>query len=85
MSPPEGAVTHFALPTEKAAPVGITADDQAVWFVEIGAGQVGRVTPDGEVTEFPLPTAGSEPHGLAVPDDEVWVALETGKVATLRP
>ncbi|MGW5015856.1 hypothetical protein ACWEOR_27810, partial [Micromonospora chalcea] len=28
--------------------------DGALWFVEIAAGQVGRITPDGRIDEFPL-------------------------------
>ena len=42
-----GEATIHPLPTPDAAPVGITATADAVWFVEIGAGQVGRIHPDG--------------------------------------
>jgi deazaflavin-dependent oxidoreductase (nitroreductase family) len=56
------------------APVGITAGpDGALWFVEIGAGQVGRITTGGEVTEFPLPDRTARPHAIAgSPDGACW-------------
>ena len=40
-----GEVTTYPLPTEGAGPVGISSGPQGVWFVEIIAGQVGRITP----------------------------------------
>ncbi|WP_329436989.1 virginiamycin B lyase [Streptomyces albidoflavus] len=38
----DGEVTTYPLPTSGAAPVGITSDGTALWFVEIGAGRIGR-------------------------------------------
>ena len=49
------------LPTAGAAPVGITSDGEDLWFVEIGAGQVGRMSTGGEIEEFPLPDRTARP------------------------
>nr|BFE56828.1 virginiamycin B lyase [Dactylosporangium thailandense] len=68
---PEPAV--FALPTPGAAPVGITVAGGAAWFVEIGAGQLGRITADGEIAEFPLPDRAARPHAIvADPAGGCW-------------
>jgi virginiamycin B lyase len=70
-----GGVTTYPLPTEAAGPVGISAGPDAVWFVEILAGQAGRITPDGKIEEFPLP-AGSKPHAVVATDDGgCWITL----------
>ncbi|MFJ9847586.1 hypothetical protein ACIRYZ_45655 [Kitasatospora sp. NPDC101155] len=62
----DGDVTIHPLPTQQAAPVGITCGaDGALWFVEIGAGQIGRIGTDGRINEFPLPDRGSRPHAIA--------------------
>ncbi|MCK9868688.1 hypothetical protein MRI28_03305 [Nocardiopsis dassonvillei] len=39
--------------------------DGALWFVEIAAGQIGRLTTDGRIREFPLPRRDSRPHAIA--------------------
>lgn len=44
--------TIHPLPTPKAGPVGIAATADAVWFVEILAGQIGRIDPLGNLREF---------------------------------
>ncbi|MGH3828059.1 MAG: virginiamycin B lyase family protein, partial [Pseudonocardiaceae bacterium] len=66
-------VTVHPLPTSGAAPVGITATPDAVWFVEIGAGQVGLIRPDGRIEEFVLPDRAARPHAIvADPDGGCW-------------
>ena len=55
-------------------PYGITVGpDDAVWFVAILAGQVGRITVGGDITEFPLPDRTARPHAIAAgPDGHCW-------------
>jgi virginiamycin B lyase len=78
-----GEAAIHPLPTPDAGPVGIAAIADAIWFVEIAAGQAGHIGPDGEVREIALP-ASSEPHGLTIgPDGALWVALERGAVARI--
>jgi virginiamycin B lyase len=51
--------------------VGITSDGAALWFVEIAAGRIDRISLDGEIREFPLPDRTAKPHAI--------VAASTGK------
>jgi virginiamycin B lyase len=85
---PAGAVKEFPLPTVEqnsmggppgmgSGPMSITAGpDGAMWFVEAGADQVGRITADGKITEFPLPRRERmHAHPTAIvagPDGAVW-------------
>lgn len=67
-----GDIVIHPLPTPSDAPVGITSDGTALWFVEIA--------------EYGLPSPSSEPHGITLgPDGALWAALETGGVARLEP
>jgi virginiamycin B lyase len=52
------------VPTRGAGPVGITATHDAVWFMEILAGRLGRVPIDGPIQELALPDRESRPHAL---------------------
>jgi hypothetical protein len=62
---PAGVVTTFAVPTPNSAPWGIAAGpDGNLWFTEIVANQIGRITTNGVVTEFAIPP-GSNPRGIA--------------------
>jgi virginiamycin B lyase len=56
-----------------------------MWFVEIGAGQVGRITPDGKLDEFALPDRTSRPHAIAADADgncwfTEWGANRIGRI-----
>lgn len=54
-------------------PIGATAGADAIWFVEIIAGQVGRMALDGTVAEFPLPYRDAKPHAIiAGRDGTFW-------------
>jgi len=57
-----------------SGPSGITAGpDGNLWFTEIDASKIGRITPSGTITEFPTPTAHSAPAGItAGPDGNLW-------------
>ncbi len=57
-------------PRRWASPAG---PDGALWFTEIGAGRIGRITVDGEITEYPLPDPLARPHAVtAGPDGALW-------------
>lgn len=48
------------------APYGITTGpDGALWWVEIAAGRIGRITTGGEISGFPLPDPAARPHAIA--------------------
>ena len=72
-------------PTPDAAPVGITSTAHGVWFVEIGAGQIGYISATGEIAEFPLPDRNARPHAI-VSDEHgncwftEWAANRVGRI-----
>jgi virginiamycin B lyase len=83
----EGAMTEFPLPTTQANPMGVpdmgssplaitAGPDDALWFTEAGADQIGRITAEGIITEYPLPSRSrmhANPEGItAGPDGAVW-------------
>src|SRR5438874_555681 len=65
---------RFPIPSPSSNPTGITAGpDGNLWFTEIGANKVGRITTAGVITEFPLPARHSGPTGIAAgPDGALW-------------
>jgi virginiamycin B lyase len=74
---PEVSITEYALPTPNSLPGGIVfGPDDAVWFYESGANQIGRISLDGAITEYPIPTAGASlarQGFIAVgPDGALW-------------
>ena len=83
-----GAVSEF--PTAPGSrPLAIAAGaDGGLWFTEIGANKIGRMTTDGVLTgEWTVPTPNSQPDGIAIgPDGSVWFAEVIGnKIGRLRP
>jgi virginiamycin B lyase len=64
-------ITEFALqpppgsPFASNGPFTITAGfDGSLWFAELFANQIGRITPQGVITEFPVQTPFSFPIGI---------------------
>src|SRR5437660_1059472 len=66
--------TEFTPPTAGSGPTTIVAGpDGALWFTELSANKIGRLTTGGAFTEFTVPTAGSGPNGLVSgPDGALW-------------
>jgi len=56
-----GDIAIYPLPTPDAGPVGIAAASDAISFVEIAAGQVGRISLNGRIREFALPDRTGRP------------------------
>jgi virginiamycin B lyase len=81
-----GRLVGYAVPTTQPNPMGGNPDtvpialtagpDRAIWFLEAGADQVGRITPDGVITEYPLPNRDrmhANPEGMAAGlDKAMW-------------
>src|SRR5258706_6094950 len=69
-----GKVTEFGIPTNNSQPAGITlGPDGNLWFIEINANQIGKVTPKGFFTEYPIPTANATPQWITLgPDGNLW-------------
>jgi virginiamycin B lyase len=64
-------LTEFPLPTSNSDPWHITAGpDGALWFTEVGANKIGRITTAGAITEFPI---SGKPYDITVgPDGALW-------------
>jgi len=74
---PDGAITHFHIPTNNSLPQTITSGpDGNLWFTEYGADKIGRITPSGVITEFPVPNNNGESLYLYAittgPDGNLW-------------
>jgi virginiamycin B lyase len=72
--------TGYLIPTPASYPNYITAEpDGALWFSELAANQIGRVTPAGVFTEYGIPTPKSGPYGItASPDGAIWFVEYSG-------
>jgi virginiamycin B lyase len=58
----------------------VKGPDGNLWFTEIAAQKVGRLTPAGDMTEYTLPVAG-EPFGITDgPDHYIWVTVPAAHV-----
>lgn len=70
-----------------AAPVGIAASGDTVWYCDIAAGRVGRVGQDGTVEQIALGDPACRPHAVAAdPDGGCWVTLwAAGALARIAP
>lgn len=65
---------YITLPTQNAAPTGITVGpDGAFWVTEENGNRIARVTSSGTVTEVALPHPGAPGLGIvAGPDGALW-------------
>jgi virginiamycin B lyase len=76
------AVGAYAVPTVNnynPASYGVegiaAGPDGALWYTELRAGKIGRITTAGEITEYPVPSpsSGGGPAGITVgPDGALW-------------
>ena len=69
------AVTEVKLPTPKTTVRRFDfGPDGTIWFVNSGAGKLGRLNPKtGEIKEWPSPSGpNSHPYGFAVVNDIIW-------------
>lgn len=69
-------------------PGGITSGpDGAIWFTEINASKIGRISTTGSVTEYATPTQSCSPNGITTgPDGAIWFTeggcLKIGRTTT---
>ena len=80
-------ITEFTVPTANSQPGGITAGpDGNIWFTELGASKIGRITPAGTITEFPI-AASSNPEFIAVGSDgNMWFPeITANKIGRITP
>lgn len=77
LQPATPTLIEHKIPTHIAHAGGIKVGaDGALWFIETGAGQIGRITMEGEVSEYPIPTedAVDNSQGFVAlgPDGAIW-------------
>jgi virginiamycin B lyase len=75
VNPETLAITEVKLPTAGTTVRRLDfAPDGTVWYVNSGAGKIGRVNPkSGEIKEWDSPSGSkSHPYGIAVLDGAVW-------------
>lgn len=84
-----GTITGYAIPSGNDTAAGVTAgSDGAIWFVEQGASEIGRMTTLGTVTaEYPTTTPNSLPIGIASGSDgalwfDEYYAHKIGRMTT---
>ena len=67
-------IIEYSTPNGTRQLAGIASGpDGALWYTDIGAAQIGRMTPGGAVTLFPLESRASEPEGITSgPDGALW-------------
>jgi virginiamycin B lyase len=89
VDPATGQVAEFPLPPRPIdfASAIAPGPDGNLWFTELGANAIGRVTTAGLITEFPLPTPGSRPNAIVRGlDGAVWFTEEGGdRVGRITP
>jgi streptogramin lyase len=69
----DGTFTELTVPTPNSQPNGIAVGaDGLVWFTELAANKIGRITPGGLIDEFTRST-GSSPSLMTLgPDGNLW-------------
>jgi streptogramin lyase len=85
---PKPTIYEYPLTNTSAQPFWITpGPDGNMWFTEIVANKIGKITAAGAVTEYPVPTANSSPFGIVTGQDgALWfteyAASKIGRVTT---
>lgn len=71
---PPGVTNEYAIPTGASNPGGIiTGPDGALWFTEINASRIGRLSQAAVVTDYAIPAANTLPQSITVgPDGQLW-------------
>ena len=91
-----GTINEYPIPTASSQPYGLTSGpDGAVWFVEHGGNQIGRITavaPIGTITnEYAIPTVNALPTSITSgPDGNLWftedgISLMNNKIGRITP
>jgi streptogramin lyase len=84
---PVGTVTEFSSGlTSSGEPYDIvTGPDGNLWFTELGANRIGRITPTGTVTEFPVATGVGVRGIVPATDGNLWFVTDDGTVSRITP
>src|SRR5215471_13915532 len=81
-----GKIIEFPVPTANSGPFGITAGpDGNLWFTELNANSIGRITTAGVITEFPVTTDGAPAFIAAGADFNLWFIESNSKIGRFSP
>ena len=86
--PPAAKLSEFAIPSANSGAQDIASgSDGALWFTELNANKIGRISVTGDVREYDIPTPSSEPASIAAgPDGALWftesAANKIGRITT---
>jgi virginiamycin B lyase len=78
LDPQTGAMRVFKIGNPTSQPIYIDEGCGAMYFTELNAGRIGRITSQGKITEYPTPTPNSRPIAVAAHDCKIWLSEETG-------
>lgn len=73
-------MAEYPLPPGSYRPMGITAGpDNNIWFTELVANKIAKITQAGKITEYRIPTAKSNPISITVGRDKaLWFTQRAG-------
>ena len=71
---PQGVSNEYAIPTAASNPGDLVkGPDGSVWFTEIAANKIGKLSQSAAVTDYAVPAAGAAPQSITVgPDSALW-------------
>jgi virginiamycin B lyase len=72
-----GATSYPVGPSTRPGNITLGADGN-LWFTELEAGRLGRITASGTITEFPVPGATGLVGIAAGPDGNIWFGYYNG-------
>lgn len=79
IEPGTGAITRFPTAASNSEPGGLALGPEGdVWFTEMHAGEIGRITLSGEKSEFAEGLTQGEPIGIVAADDGDLYFTERG-------
>ena len=86
VSPIRPKLTEYPIPSARSLSYFITAGpDGALWFSELSASRIGRITTAGAFTEYSIPTADGQPQGItAGPDGALWFTETSNSTGIAR-
>ena len=78
LDPETGRMRVFPLPDRGSQPIYIAEGCDGMYFTELTAARIGRVTEGGEISEWRTPTPGSRPIAVAPRGCRIWFSEEAG-------
>ena len=81
-------INHYVTSQPGGGPFALApGPDAAMWFTELSANKIGRITSTGVISEFSIPTPDSFPQSIALgADGNLWFTeRNVGKIGRITP